>query len=197
MRLRGAGSAMMIVAAMVVAATIIAGCTSAMAPGDPPAPSLPSAATPGPPGTAVPATVVPSVAPDPGVAGRSAPAGSPPRAMLEGLPRGAAVPGDLGSYTWDGFASDGPWVVTPTRHAATAGAGVRVSFDAGPRPVSWTATWAAVRGGRPGTPLAAGSGSDGITIVVPARPGDWSLRVTASFGEGRQAAWFWHLSVVP
>ena len=112
-------------------------------------------------------------------------------------PGGSAIPGDLGSYTWDGFASDGPWVVDTARHAASAGAEVRVSFAGGAAPVTWAAVWAPLRDGKPGAPVAAGAGSGPTLVRVPARPGEWSLRVIASVGEGRQAAWYWRLAVVP
>ena len=183
--------------ATIVAMVIASGCTSVTVsggpPSSPPASSVASAA----PATAVPATAQPGITPGPGAASPSATAGSPPPATLAILAGGSPIPGDLGSYTWDGFASDGPWVVGTASHAATAGAEVRVSLAGGPAPVAWEAVWAPLRKGQPGAPVAAGSGSEGITVLVPAQPGEWSLRVTASFGEGRQAAWYWRLAAVP
>jgi hypothetical protein len=192
MQLRGAGSA-----AMALVAMIAAGCTSVTMSGGPPASPPPSSVASASPASAAPVTAAPRVTADPWVTRPSVPPAAPPPASLEGLPGGGAVPGELGSYTWDGFASDGPWIVGTARHATATGVPVRVSFAAGLAPASWAAAWAEVRDGKPGTPIAAGSGSDAISVVVPTRPGDWSLQVSASFSEGRQATWFWLLAAAP
>ena len=191
MQLRGAGSAAMALA------MIAAGCTSVTMSGGPPASPPPSSVASASPASAVPVTAAPRATADPWVASPSVPPAAPPPATLEGLPGGGAVPGELGSYTWDGFASDGPWIVGPARHATATGVPVRVSFAAGSRRPRGPPRGPRCRDGKPGTPIAAGSGSDAISVVVPTRPGDWSLQVSASFGEGRHATWFWLLATAP
>jgi len=140
-------------------------------------------------------SVTPSETPVPT---RTSSPGTPPQ--TPGLPPTASighVGGSLGSYTWDGVLADGPWIVPRSGVRATAGAALAVACGGGAAVTSWDASWAAVRNVTAGTPHAAGSGQGPVTIAAPAKAGTWSLRVTARFGEGREATWFWRVTVAP
>ncbi len=167
-------------------------------------------------------TALPSTAPAPATA-TSPPAASSSPSQLDGppptsqpsstpsqsaSPQVPAVPppatigdvaGSLGSYTWDGVMADGPWIVPKSGSLTTPGTTLTVAFGGGAdaTPVSWDASWAPVRNGTAGTPRGAGSGQGTVSIVTPGSAGTWSLRVTAQFGEGREATWFWRVTVAP
>jgi hypothetical protein len=122
---------------------------------------------------------------------------APPAATLVG-PTGAAAAGVLGTFSWDGLVSDAPWIV-----AASAG-GVRVVdrleviLPPDAVPAAWQARWAPVAGGQAGTAIDGGSGGGApIRVSPPAMPGAWSLQLTARFGVGRSATWYWRVEVVP
>ncbi len=198
------------VGAAVAAVLITAGCTG----GAPPSPanagssalvSAPPSGT-GPAATAAatpPLTPAPSSATAPPTAGSepsptqaASPApipATPPVAVLGGLD-GPAASGQLGSYTWGSGGSDAPWIVGEALGTATSGASLDVSL-AGATPASWTAAWAEVSGGIAGSPSAGASGSGQVAVTAPAKAGDWTLRVTATFGPGHNATYFWHLAI--
>jgi hypothetical protein len=142
---------------------------SPAAPASSPAPSPTQAATPGP----IPA--------------------KPPVATLRGLAGGGAA-GQLGSYTWGSGGSDAPWIVGKVLGTAPSGASLDVSLG-GAVPAGWTAAWAEVSGGVAGSPSGGTSGSGQVAVTAPAT-GDWSLRVTTTFGPGHNATYFWHLTII-
>jgi hypothetical protein len=170
----------------------LAACASGL-PASPPAGSAGTAVAPTPTAIApspgetswalVPPTAVPGL-------------GAPPDAVLGGLTGQPPVPGSLGTFTWDGLVSDGPWVVPPSGGVAGTGQPLSVAFAPALRPSTWRARWAPVTGPAAGAPTAAGDGA-GVPIVVaaPGLAGTWSLLVEASFGEGREGAWFWRVEV--
>ena len=161
-----------------------------MSPG-PPALETPSS-VPTPP--ASPTSAPTSPAPSPTAAATPGPIPSePPVAALRGLD-GADATGQLGSYTWGSGGSDAPWIVGEVLGTAAGGALLDVSLgDA--TPAGWTAAWADVSGGMAGSPSGGTSGSSHVRVTAPARAGDWSLRVTATFGPGYNATYFWHLTI--
>jgi hypothetical protein len=119
----------------------------------------------------------------------------PQPAWLVG-PAGGDVPGDLGSFSWDGLVSDSPWIVQPTGDALAAGTHPHVRLDGGRAHVAWTARWARIEHGVTGRPIGAGRGGDEpIVVDPPPGPGSWSLRLDAIFGEGRRATWYWRVRV--
>jgi hypothetical protein len=125
-------------------------------------------------------------------------AGGPPAAYLQGTGLGdPGAAGAQGSFTWNGAGSDAPWIVHPEPVARGAGPW---NVALVPRlPVGrWSARWAPVRDGVAGDPEA-GTRGTGPSIVVqaPGLPGTWSLQVQASFGQGREAAWYWTIHVLP
>jgi hypothetical protein len=134
-----------------------------------PTPSPTEAATPGP----IPAT--------------------PPVATLRGL-GGDPATGELGSYTWGSGGSDAPWIVGKMLGTSPGGASLDVSLG-GATPDSWTAAWAEVSGASAGSPSGGVSGSGQVAVRAPAKTGDWSLRVTVTFGPGYNATYFWHLTI--
>jgi hypothetical protein len=122
----------------------------------------------------------------------------PPAARLQGAGLGGAgVTGAEGSFTWNGFGSDGPWVVHPEPIVRGTGPW-NVTFD--PRlPIEgWSARWAPVQDGVAQDPTVGASGAGGPIIAeAPGTPGAWSLQVEASFGVGRRATWYWTMDVLP
>ncbi len=121
----------------------------------------------------------------------------PPEARLGDL-SGDALPGDEGSFSWDGLTSDAPWIVGRSAGTARAGTKLTIRFAPGVSQASWRARWAPVVGDGTGTPVDGGSGLDGaIELALPATPGAWSVQLTASFGAGRSATWYWRVEVAP
>jgi hypothetical protein len=167
-------------------ALALAGCATG---GLPPSPSAPPASVP-PPGAQTPApTEVPG----------------PPAAALDGvaLGNGESASGSLGTFSWDGLTSDAPWIVPSRGLTAAAGTQVMVAFDPEIAHTSWEARCASVQPGGVGDPVAgdsaaAGEGQAGpMLVTVPGVPGRWGLMVETSFGQGRNAAWYWRVDVIP
>lgn len=167
-------------------ATVAPGSASSPAPTATPVATITASPTTGPAPTASPSA---TAGVDEG--------GSPPAAALAGLAGGVTVAGDLGSFTWDGMASDGPWIVERVGARATIHARLTVTFAGGALPRSWTASWALIRDASAGTPVAAGEGHGAVSIRAPDAAGSWSLRLVASFGDGRSGTWFWRLAAGP
>jgi len=126
------------------------------------------------------------------------PAVGPPAAALSGSGPGGSG-GVLGSFSWDGFASDAPWLVAGAGPSVRPGASLDVAFDhPDTPPVAWRARWATVVGDGPGAPTDGGSGSSRvIRLTAPASAGTWALQLAAEFGPGRSATWYWRVEVVP
>ena len=121
----------------------------------------------------------------------------PPVASLEGGTAGI-VPGELGTFLWDGLGSDAPWIVPPGIVPAAAGAPLAVTLDPALAPRRWTARWARVLAGSAGDSATVITGDDAaIEVATPAARGSWGLQVEITFAEGRRAAWYWSLSVGP
>jgi hypothetical protein len=141
-------------------------------------------ALPSPPGSPAPVAQTP------------VPAG-PPIATLLGL-SGGGVTGDLGTFSWDGIASDAPWVVGRATGKAQARAALAVTFPADAGETAWRARWAPLNGNQPGTPIDGGSGGRiAIELNPPRTPGPWSLQLVVDFGPGRSATWYWRVEVAP
>jgi hypothetical protein len=116
--------------------------------------------------------------------------------VLEGLVGGQPGAGVLGSYTWSGSGSDAPWVVGQPVGSARQGSAMAAGF--GPlSPGSWTAAWARVAAGAAEDPVDGVSGTGPVSVAAPSSGGDWSLQVTASFGPGANATYYWRLTVTP
>lgn len=122
---------------------------------------------------------------------------TPPAAMLVG-PTGAAAPGVLGTFSWDGLVSDSPWIVGASAGGVRATDRLAVTLPPNAAPAAWQARWAPVTGGQAGTPVDGGSGGEApIRVSPPVTAGAWSLQLTARFGVGRSATWYWRVEVVP
>ena len=197
--------------AALAALVLVAGCTggaspSAASPVSPAVPTVSAAPTGGPPTAApTPSDIAPpdatptpapaSPAPSPADVATPGPIpAKPPVATLRGLSSSASARGQLGSYTWGRGGSDAPWIVGKVLGSAAVGAALDVSLE-GTVPTRWTAAWAAVSDGMAGSPSLGTSGSGQVAVAAPVKPGDWSLRVTATFGPGHNATYFWRLSV--
>ena len=125
------------------------------------------------------------------------PDAQPPEAILSGLIEGD-VAGDLGTFSWDGFVSDAPWLTGPAGGSTTSVRDLAVSFRPAPGDVTWHVEWVRLTGGRPGnTVMSTAPASGPIRFDAPAATGDWSVGLFARFGVGRDAAWFWHVEVAP
>lgn len=118
----------------------------------------------------------------------------PPQASAS-TANGAAVPGDLGTFSWNGLVSDSPWVVGSAALAAEPGGAVEVALAEG-FTGAWEATWAPVVAGVAGGPVppaVTGTG-DPIRVPVPGA-GSWSLRVELVSGADGTANWYWQVAV--
>jgi hypothetical protein len=156
-------------------------------------------------GTSAPATVPtvsgPPANPSPSLVDAASPSlsplpSAPPAATLSGLAGGRPATGALGTYTWGGGGSDAPWIVG--KRAGTAGSGSRLAVDLGGlTPVGWDTAWAKVRNGVAASPTGASSGTGLPVVTAPSSGGDWTLRVTVSFGPGANATYYWRISVTP
>jgi hypothetical protein len=125
------------------------------------------------------------------------PGSVPPAAELQ-VPGRPPAAGDLGTYSWDGLVSDAPWIVGRMPTTLGSGGSLEVMFSPALAHASWRARWAPVSGGQAGVPHDAGSGTTGVLrIERPPGPGSWSLQVSAGFGPGRSATWYWRVEVGP
>ena len=109
----------------------------------------------------------------------------------------ARVRGELGSYAWDGVSGDAPWILPRSGPHVAPGSPVAVAIPGQGTAVSWDAAWAPVRAGTAGAPTQTASGAGAVSLVAPRRAGIWSLRLTARFAPGREATWFWRVTVGP
>jgi hypothetical protein len=117
--------------------------------------------------------------------------------MLSG-PSGGGAAGDLGTFAWDGMSSDAPWLPGEDSGSVRRGDPFALAFVPPREPGSWQARWARLVGGQPQVPIDGGAGAgDRIGIAAPDEAGSWSLQLFARFGEGRDAAWYWRVEVVP
>jgi len=180
---------------LVLLLVAVAACGAGALPSSPASP----AATPATPATTIPDARDSPAAPTPTEvpsAPTPVPAG-PPVATLRGL-SGRDMAGDLGTFSWDGLASDAPWIVGGTAAKARTRAVLAVAFPPDAGETAWRARWAPLTGNQPGTPVDGGSGGrDAIELTPPATPGPWSLQLVVDFGPGRNAAWYWRVEVAP
>jgi hypothetical protein len=120
----------------------------------------------------------------------------PPRAMLLS-PGNPPIEGAVGTYSWDGFASDSPWLAGagPIRIAPDILASIRFPADA--HVGTWEVRYAPVSDGL-GDPARAVNQSalSGPEIDFPAPPeGSWSVQVLVEFvGRGR-VTYYWRFEV--
>ena len=148
-------------------------------------------------GPAAPAVTAGAPEPTGGTTPRPTEVPGPPVASLHGGIAGS-VPGELGTFLWDGLGSDSPWIVPPVAVPVAPGAPLAVTLDPGLAPLRWTARWAPVRKGLVGDPSAVSTGAGTlIEVAAPMPPGTWGLQVEITFAEGRRAAWYWSVSVGP
>jgi hypothetical protein len=142
------------------------------------------------PSISAPSSSAPVAAASESVSG-TAPGAQPPDALLS-VAGGAPTTGALGTFTWLGTGSDGPWlpgtpVNVPGHGAAT------VSFE----PPVATTTWS-VKQAQPGdidgrTAREIASGSGPIGFSVPSKAG--TILVSVEFaGDAGSANYFWALS---
>ncbi len=120
----------------------------------------------------------------------------PPAASLAGLVGGGTAAGSLGSFTWAGGGSDAPWIVGTRAGSVGVGRPLRLTFG-GPVQPTWTAAWAKVVHGTAESPVGGAAGVGDGSVTAPAAGGDWTLGVTATFGPGANATYFWRLAVTP
>ncbi len=184
-------------------AAALAACTAGTA-----EPTSPPGAVSGAPSATAAAASAPATSPasspgaglsgGPPAAGPTLPAEPPTGSLagLAGLAAGTSAAGRLGSYTWAGGGTDAPWIVAPESLEAAPGAPLTASFGS-LVPETWTAAWARVADGLAGDPTGGSAGSGIVTVGVPSAAGDWSLSVTAWFGQGANATYYWRIRVIP
>ena len=179
---------------VIACAVALAGCS----PGGQPTPAATAEAAASAAGSA-PSASIAGTASTPGpteVPGRTEVPG-PPVASI-GRAGETSVPGELGTFTWDGLHSDAPWIVPPGALPVVASAPLTVTLDPALAPMRWTARWAPAQAGSAGDPTAGVSGTDAaIELAAPVVPGSWGLQVEVTFSEGRRAAWYWSVNVAP
>ena len=123
--------------------------------------------------------------------------GAPPQATLAGLTTGE-LPGDPGTFSWDGLVSDAPWIVGPAGGSAPTAGRLGVSFSPADPQTAWQARWAPLDGTEPGATVDGGAGmGNAIELRAPEDTGAWSLQLVAWFGDGRSATWYWRVEVAP
>src|SRR4051794_4421004 len=121
----------------------------------------------------------------------------PPVATLT-VPGEPPIEGQVGTYSWDGFASDAPWLRggDPVHVPADILAGVR--FPPGTDISTWTVAYAPLREDGPADPAPSKTQQRWVSaeIASPAPPaGTWSVRLWAEFpGHGR-VGYFWRFEV--
>ena len=205
-RVAGRTRLALVAATWVIGAAVLAGCSEsgARAPADAAGAGSPATGAAvasagqatGPTATACPTPAVPATGAAVVTPGPTEVPG-PPVASLEGGAAGI-VPGELGTFLWDGLGSDAPWLVPPGSVPAAAGAPLAVTLDPALAPRRWTARWARVTAGTAGDPATVITGDDAaIGMAAPAAQGPWGLQVEITFAAGRRAAWYWSLSVGP
>ncbi len=140
-------------------------------------------ASPSPVATAAPATAKTSVTPV-----------APPAASLV-IADGIVVPGELGSYTWDGGGSDAPWIVVPESGRVKGAATMEIRLNPAADVTAWSARWALISDGVAGPPQDGSTGTTApMTVTLPTANGDWSLQVEIRAGNGRSATYYWRVS---
>ena len=120
----------------------------------------------------------------------------PPAAMLT-VPGRPPVEGQVGTYSWDGFASDAPWLPGGDPVLVPADILASVRFPAGTDISTWTVEYAPLADG-PVDPGTASVQSRSVTAEVdfPAPPaGTWSVRLWAEFPGHGEVGYFWRFEV--
>jgi hypothetical protein len=205
---RGRGRPLLASCALIAALTVT-GCGAAGLPsptgsgGTPfttPAPSPPGSQETAAAPTATPSTqpgAEPSAEPSLARTARPTEQPGPPAASLV-VAGGAPVPGELGSYVWDGTGSDAPWIVPPADRGVRARAPFGVTLVPPLEIDRWEASWARVDGDQPGTPEGGARGDAGpVGVPGPGAVGTWTLQVDVRFANGNHAAWYWRVEVLP
>jgi hypothetical protein len=115
------------------------------------------------------------------------------------VPGRAPVEGEVGTYSWDGFASDAPWLPGSEPVIVLSDIMASVRFPPGTEISVWKAEYAPLTE-HPIDPATAVEQSSSITAEIdfPAPPaGEWSVRVLAEFpGHGR-VSYFWRFETLP
>ena len=118
----------------------------------------------------------------------------PPSASLA-VDGGDPVTGSLGSFTWGDGGSDSPWL-PGAPIAVGSGEPLVVTLADGVAVKDWLAKRvpAETTDGAGAIAIGDGAGSP-ITFLAPG-PGDWSVQVFVTFGDGLgSAAYYWHVTV--
>lgn len=168
----------------------VAGCTSAAV--------APTAVAP----TALPSpqvTVGPA-SPEPSPSRTAEPTPPPPVPATLDHADGTPVVGEVGSYTIDGFGSDGPWLPASSLvQTVTVNVGdrLRIRLDGSPALGQWSVAAARADDTRATGLIGLGDGDaaprDGVVVPAPP-PGDWVVMASLSF-EGGSGAYYWHVIV--
>jgi hypothetical protein len=148
------------------------------------------------------ATTAPTVSAAVTAAATEAPAGTPTPTEVPGPPAarllvaGAEpVDGSMGTFTWGEGGSTSPEFLPAAGPVLAPGTRMSVAFEPGLVPQAWTVRWLPVADGEPGreeVSLEQGVGMPEATVM--AAPGPWCLAVTARFGPGREATWYWRIT---
>jgi hypothetical protein len=121
----------------------------------------------------------------------------PPVATLT-VPGGQPIEGQVGTYAWDGFASDAPWLRggDPVHVPADILASVR--FPPGTDISTWIVEYAPLPPDGPADPARSKiqQRSETAEVDFPAPPaGTWSVRLWAEFPGHGSVGYFWRFEV--
>ena len=122
----------------------------------------------------------------------------PPRALLT-VAGGPPTDAQVGTYSWDGFAADAPWLPGGDVVIVPADILASVRFPQSVVIAGWTVEMAPLVDGIPDTGRRA-SRSSGATAEVdfPAPPaGSWSVRLRADFPGHGSVSYFWRFETTP
>jgi hypothetical protein len=158
--------------AMVVLAAVLAGCGAVSEPSSTPGTESPPPVTDPPPATE--------------------PAGPPAASMA--FAAGAVIPGTLGGWTWDDRGDAAPWLPGAGPVPVQTGGSINVLVENELPIVTWRARWAPLLATGVGAPVDGIDGSGQIRFGAPPS-GSWSVQVEVTFGQGRNATYYWRVQV--
>jgi len=122
----------------------------------------------------------------------------PPLAVLT-VPNRPPIEGTVGSYTWDGFASDSPWIPGDGPVLVAPDVLAHVRLPAGVEVSEWVARYAPLDGTTVDD-AAAVVQQDGASAEIdfPAPPaGSWSVQLDVRYLGHGSATYYWRFEVAP
>ena len=122
----------------------------------------------------------------------------PPLAVLT-VPNRPPVEGAVGSYSWDGFASDSPWIPGDGPVLVAPDIVAHVRLPAGVEVSEWSARYAPLDGATvDDTTVTLQQIGASAEIDFPAPPaGSWSVQLEVRYVGHGSATYYWRFDVAP